>query len=69
MIIETNTMHITPVGGNVFSDLGFPAEEAIALKSESDKVIAQKIASKDSLKNTMNLKQVNHSGKRGGSIT
>lgn len=30
------TSHITPAGGNVFADLGFPPEEAAALKAESD---------------------------------
>lgn len=33
--------HITPAGGNVFLDLGFPAEEAEQLKMESVRRIAQ----------------------------
>lgn len=37
--IETKCTHVTPVGGNVFLDLGFPLEEAAALKAESDKLI------------------------------
>lgn len=28
--------HLTPADGNVFSDLGFPAEEAAALLAEAD---------------------------------
>jgi len=31
MSIETRSMPITPVGGNVFADLGFEPEEAAAL--------------------------------------
>lgn len=39
---ETPTIisHITPAGGNVFLDLGFPAEEAEQLKRESDRRMA-----------------------------
>jgi hypothetical protein len=36
------TSVITPVGGNVFLDLGFPPEEAKALQEESNKIIFQK---------------------------
>ena len=36
--------HITPVGGNVFADLGFQPEEAAALKAESQRVISEKLA-------------------------
>lgn len=32
--------HITPVGGNIFLDLGFPPEEAERLKEESDRRIS-----------------------------
>lgn len=35
--------HITPAGGNVFADLGFPPEEAAALLAESDRRIAEKV--------------------------
>lgn len=42
-------MHITPVGGNVFADLGFEPEEAAALKAESQRIISEKLAIKDSL--------------------
>ncbi|MEW6057972.1 MAG: hypothetical protein AB1540_15295 [Bdellovibrionota bacterium] len=40
--------HITPAGGNVFADLGFPPEEAAALKAESDRVISKELALKNS---------------------
>ena len=32
---ETGSSHITPAGGNVFEDLGFPKDEAAQLKSDS----------------------------------
>jgi hypothetical protein len=28
--------HVTPAGGNIFEDLGFPPEEAATLKKEAD---------------------------------
>jgi predicted XRE-type DNA-binding protein len=46
---NTQSMHITPVGGNVFADLGFGPIEAAALKTESDRIISEKLAIKDSL--------------------
>lgn len=49
MSIETQSMHITPVGGNVFADLGFTPEEAAVLKAESQKIISEKLVIKDSL--------------------
>lgn len=49
MSIEIETMHITPVGGNVFADLGFPPEEAAALKAESQRIISEKLGIKDAL--------------------
>lgn|SRR5574343_460829 len=49
MSIETKSTHITPVGGNVFADLGFAPEEAAALKSESQRIISEKLAIKESL--------------------
>jgi predicted XRE-type DNA-binding protein len=49
MSIETKSMHITPVGGNVFADLGFEPEEAAALKAESQRIISEKLVIKDSL--------------------
>lgn len=33
--------HITPVGGNIFLDLGFPPDEAAALKHEADRRIGE----------------------------
>ncbi len=43
---QTGSTHITPVGGNVFLDLGFPPEQAAALLAESERIIAQKLAGK-----------------------
>ncbi|PKO86495.1 MAG: hypothetical protein CVU18_14640 [Betaproteobacteria bacterium HGW-Betaproteobacteria-12] len=36
--------HVTPVGGNVFLDLGFPPEEAAQLKAEADAMIRDQTA-------------------------
>jgi len=47
--IETKTAHITPVGGNIFADLGFSQEEAATLQAESQRVISEKLAIKESL--------------------
>lgn len=49
MSTETDSAHITPVGGNVFADLGFDTEEAAALQAESQRIIADKLAIKESL--------------------
>ncbi len=49
MSIETKSMHITPVGGNVFADLGFEPKEAAKLLAETDAVISEKLAIKESL--------------------
>ena len=46
---NTQSMHITPAGGNVFADLGFDPKEAAALKAESQRIISEKLAIKDSL--------------------
>lgn len=46
---NTKSMHITPVGGNVFADLGFDPKEAAALKVESNRIISEKLAIKESL--------------------
>jgi len=35
-------MHITPVGGNVFADLGFAQEDAANMRAESQRIIAKK---------------------------
>ena len=46
---NTKSMHKTPVGGNVFADLGFDAQEAALLKAESNRAISEKLAIKESL--------------------
>lgn len=38
--------HVTPAGGNIFLDLGFPADEAARLLAESDREIAAHVAVK-----------------------
>ena len=43
MNTETKTMHVTPVGGNIFADLGFAPEEAVALQAESKRRISAKL--------------------------
>jgi predicted XRE-type DNA-binding protein len=64
MSIDAKTTHITPVGGNVFADLGFAPEEAKALQEKSKRIISEKLAIKESLMTTLsewiaeeNLKQ------------
>lgn len=47
--IDTEIRHVTPAEGNLFADLGFGPEEAAALLAESDRVIAEKLAIKESL--------------------
>jgi len=49
MNIETELTHVTPVGGNVFVDLGFEPEEAAALQAEAQKIIREKLVVKNSL--------------------
>lgn len=39
MNIETELAHVTPVGGNVFVNLGFEPEEAAALQAELQRII------------------------------
>jgi predicted XRE-type DNA-binding protein len=41
--------HVTPVGGNIFADLGFEPEEAARLLAEADQAISEKLAIKESL--------------------
>nr|DAN14497.1 MAG TPA: hypothetical protein [Caudoviricetes sp.] len=41
--MTSKTTHITPVGGNVFADLGFSADEAAKLKAHSDMIIRTKL--------------------------
>ncbi|HRH05235.1 MAG TPA: helix-turn-helix transcriptional regulator [Burkholderiaceae bacterium] len=45
--------HVTPVGGNVFVDLGFEPAEATALFEQSQKAIAKKLAIKAQLMDTL----------------
>ncbi len=49
MSIETKSMHITPVGGNIFADLRFEPGEAAKLLAESHAIIAEKLADKQSV--------------------
>lgn len=49
MSIDTKSAHITPVGSNVFADLGFEPKEAAMLKAESQRIIAGKLAIKERL--------------------
>ncbi len=42
-------MHITPVGGNVFADLGFKPETAVELQAESKRIISEKFLIKERL--------------------
>ena len=42
---EGRSQHVTPVGGNVFVDLGFPPDEAAQLLAESKARIAATLAS------------------------
>ena len=49
MNIDNKFSHITPVGGNVFADLGFEPEQARVLKAASQRIISEKLAIKESL--------------------
>jgi len=44
--IETQSTHMTPAGGNVFTDMGFEPEEAAALQAETQRIITEKLAIK-----------------------
>lgn len=43
MMSDTETEHVTPVGGNIFADLGFEPEVAARLLAESDQAISEKL--------------------------
>lgn len=43
MSIKTQSAHITKVGDNVFSDLGFAPKDAAALEAKSKRIISQKL--------------------------
>lgn len=49
MSSEPIITHVTPVGGNIFADLGFEPDEAARLLAETDAIISEKLAIKDSL--------------------
>ena len=49
MTIETKSAHVTPAGGNVFADLGFSPEQSSVLKANSQRIISEKLAIKNSL--------------------
>lgn len=46
---STDVGHITPVGANLFEDLGFPAEEAAVLLAESNDEIRKMVVIKEML--------------------
>ena len=46
---ESIITHITPVGWNVFTDLGFEPEEAARLLAETDAAISERLDIKESL--------------------
>ncbi len=41
---DMESRHVTPAGGNIFLDLGFPPDEAAKLHAEAKKIIAEKLA-------------------------
>lgn len=49
MTIENKSAHITPVGDNLFADLGFSPEQSAALKVTSQRIISEKLMIKNSL--------------------
>lgn len=49
MSSESIITHVTPVGGNIFADLGFEPDEAARLLAETDTIISEKLAIKDAL--------------------
>ncbi len=46
---ESIITHVTPADGNIFADLGFEPEEAKRLLAQTDKIISEKRAIKESL--------------------
>jgi predicted XRE-type DNA-binding protein len=57
---QTQEWHVTPIGGNVFSDLGFGPEEASALKAKSDRIIMEKLAIKEALMDQLSAWMTEH---------
>lgn len=43
MDIDTKSRHVTAVGGNIYLDLGFRADEAATLQAGTKSIIAQKL--------------------------
>ena len=52
-IADNAAGHITPVGGNVFADLGFSPVEAKALQVQMGIVVAKKLAIKNQLMDSL----------------
>jgi predicted XRE-type DNA-binding protein len=52
-VADNQSAHTTPVGGNVFADLGFSPAEAKALQAQSRVVIAKKLAIKKQLMDSL----------------
>lgn len=55
MTIDVKSSHKTPVGGNVFADLGFEPQQAEALQRQSKRIISEKLAIKESLMTELSL--------------
>ncbi len=53
--MNEKSMHITPVGANVFADLGFSPEEAAVLQAESKRIISEKQLIKEQLMNEISV--------------
>ena len=49
MSSESIITHVTPVGANIFADLGFEPDEAAKLLAETDAIISEKLSIKNSL--------------------
>lgn len=47
--MSSESIHVTPVGGNVFADLGFEPDQAEKLLAESKAIISKKLAAKNLL--------------------
>ena len=46
MTNKNESKNITPANGNIFTDLGFPPEEAATLQANSRRVILEKLNAK-----------------------
>lgn len=53
--LDMKSSHKTPVGGNVFSDLGFESQQAEDLQRQSKRIISEKLAIKESLMAELSL--------------